>query len=63
MKGFTPPRITVVNPTGQIIARIKTGSHKISNVCFGGPGNDELFITAGEKIYILNMMVKGSLRN
>jgi gluconolactonase len=37
--------IVVFDPTGVEVDRIPTGGVKTTNVCFGGPAHDELFVT------------------
>lgn len=51
--------VTIVNPQGQIIKQIPIDAKWTANVTFGGKHRDKLFITASEKIYLLDMNVKG----
>jgi len=37
--------VVIFNPSGGEVDRIKTGGVKTTNVCFGGPAHDDLFVT------------------
>lgn len=52
--------VTVFNHEGQQIAHIPVPEKWTSNVTFGGKNFKQLFITASEAIYILEMNVKGA---
>jgi len=56
---LTGKGVTVFNPSGEKIAYIPVGTKSTSNLCFGGKGKKELFITAVESVYVLPMRVKG----
>jgi gluconolactonase len=51
--------VTVFNSQGQPIAHIPIPEKWTANVAFGGKHRNQLFITASEAIYILDMKVKG----
>jgi len=59
---LTGKGIDVYNPKGEKIAHIPVPSNWTANVCFGGPDNDLLFITATDKVFTLKMAVKGATR-
>ncbi len=40
-------QVQVLSPAGKLIARYDGGNVTTSNVAFGGPGNDQLFVTGG----------------
>ena len=52
--------MTVFNPHGQQIAHIPIAEKWTANVTFGGKDGNQLFITASEAIYIVDMKVKGA---
>jgi gluconolactonase len=51
--------VTVFNPQGQQIAHIPVPEKWTANVTFGGKNKNQLFITASEAIYVLEMNVRG----
>ncbi len=51
--------ITVFDPAGKQIEHINIPAKWTANLCFGGKNRDQLFITASESIYLLQMKVKG----
>jgi gluconolactonase len=51
--------VTVFNPQGKQIAHIAIPEKWTANVTFGGKRGNQLFITASEAIYVLEMKVKG----
>ncbi|HVF81858.1 MAG TPA: SMP-30/gluconolactonase/LRE family protein [Flavisolibacter sp.] len=51
--------VTVFNPEGKQVAHIAIPEKWTANVTFGGKARNQLFITASEAIYILEMKVKG----
>lgn len=57
---LTGKGISVYNPQGERIKHISIPSEWTSNVCFFGKERNLLFITAGESIYFLPMLVKGA---
>ncbi|MDB5208922.1 MAG: Gluconolactonase [Flavisolibacter sp.] len=52
--------VTVFNPQGKQVAHIAIPEKWTANVTFGGKARDQLFITASEAIYVLEMKVKGA---
>ncbi len=57
---LTGDGVTVYNPQGQKIQHIAVPAGWTANVCFGGKERNQLFITASEGVYILDMQVKGA---
>ena len=53
--------VLVINPKGEQIAQIKVPEPP-ANVCFGGPGNKTLFITAVTSLYSVDTNVEGVKR-
>ncbi len=51
--------VTVFNPEGKQIEHIDIPANWTGNICFGGKNRNQLFITASEGIYLLQMKVKG----
>ncbi|MCW3108737.1 MAG: SMP-30/Gluconolaconase/LRE-like region-containing protein [Segetibacter sp.] len=51
--------VTVYNKEGQKIEHIEIPEKWTANVCFGGKNRDELFITASQAVYTIQMKVKG----
>lgn len=56
---LTGKGVTVYNPEGKLIEHIDVPAAWTGNVTFGGSKKNILFITASEKIYTLEMKVKG----
>ena len=56
---ITGDGVTIYNPAGQKIEHIAVPAKWTSNVCFGGAEKKELFITASEAVYVIQMQVKG----
>ncbi|SEL15778.1 SMP-30/gluconolactonase/LRE family protein [Parapedobacter koreensis] len=56
---LTGKGVDVYNPNGEKIEHIDVPANWTANVCFGGHNRDVLFITASDKVFILNMQVKG----
>ena len=52
--------VSVYNAEGKKIGQIAVPSRWTANVCFGGKGNNILFITASESVFTLQMLVKGA---
>jgi gluconolactonase len=54
-------QVQVLDPEGRLIRRLPAGNLTTSNVAFGGPRLDQLFITGGEPgaLYRLDLGVKG----
>jgi gluconolactonase len=59
---FTLPGagVTVFNPQGKQVAHIAIPEKWTANVTFGGKRRNQLFITASEAIYVVEMKVKGA---
>lgn len=57
---LTGKGIHVYSPTGEKIEQIDVPANWTANVCFGGPNRDLLFITASDKVFTLQMAVKGA---
>ncbi|WEK04756.1 MAG: SMP-30/gluconolactonase/LRE family protein [Candidatus Devosia phytovorans] len=53
--------VNVYNASGALLGRIKTGA-KTSNVTFGGPNRDQLFITSSQYLLSINVRAKGLQR-
>lgn len=51
--------VTVYNAGGEKIAHIDVPAKWTANLCFGGKGRTDLFITASESVFIFPMRVKG----
>lgn len=51
--------ISVYDPSGSLIARIRVPEPWTGNLCFGGKNRDLLVITASKGLYVLPMQVKG----
>lgn len=56
---LTGKGVTIVDPDGNIIENIPIDAKWTANVTFGGRKKNQLFITASEKVYKLDMKVKG----
>ncbi len=56
---LTGQGVTVYNPEGKKIAHIPVPAKWTANVCFYGKKRNQLFITASEAVYTLQMNVKG----
>jgi gluconolactonase len=52
-------KIVVLNSTGKTIGTIKIDNESVQNLCFGGPGNTTLYITARTAVYSLKVKVRG----
>jgi gluconolactonase len=51
--------VWIVSPTGQQLDMINVPIYNCSNICFGGPENKTLYITCQDKVYSLDMVVRG----
>ena len=51
--------VTVWNPAGQLIGRIRL-PEPCANLCFAGPKRDHLFMTATQSIYMLRVNIQGA---
>jgi gluconolactonase len=56
---LTGDGVTVYNAEGKKIEHIAVPAGWTANVCFGGKEKNQLFITASEAVYTLDMQVKG----
>jgi gluconolactonase len=56
---MTGRSVAVFDPSGKQIDFINLGGTQTSNVCFGGPEHDTLFITGGSSLFSIKMNVKG----
>ncbi|XOV91297.1 MAG: SMP-30/gluconolactonase/LRE family protein [Bacteroidota bacterium] len=56
---ITGKGVTVLNKKGKQIEHIDVDENWTANVCFGGPDQSVLFITASKSVFTLNMKVKG----
>jgi gluconolactonase len=56
---LTGKGVTVFNPKGEQIAYIPLPERWTANVVFGGTERKTLFITASDKVYTLDMKVRG----
>jgi gluconolactonase len=54
--------LQICDQAGRVIAIVpKPQRVWLSNVCFGGPNFDELFVTCGDSVYKRKTMAKGVL--
>ena len=51
--------VTVWNPAGKLIGRIRT-PEVVANICFGGPKRNRLFIAASQSLYALYTATQGA---
>lgn len=56
---LTGDGVTVFNAEGKKIKHIPVPATWTANVCFGGRDKNELFITASESLFVMDMKVKG----
>lgn len=54
-----PPGVYVISPAGKLLGRIPVGEDLITNVAFGGPDRQTLYITAGKTLYQVRVNVPG----
>ena len=52
--------LQVCDQAGRVNAIIPTPNGKSSNLCFGGPNFDTLYVTAGDKVYSRKVKVRGA---
>jgi gluconolactonase len=52
--------VTVYDPSGERLGAIAVPESWTSNVCFGGPDRDWLYITASASVYRIKMMTRAS---
>jgi gluconolactonase len=57
---LTGAGVTVFSPQGKQVAHIAIPEKWTANVTFGGKRHNQLFITASEAIYVVEMKVKGA---
>ncbi|HEX3150742.1 MAG TPA: SMP-30/gluconolactonase/LRE family protein [Gemmataceae bacterium] len=50
-------RITALSPEGKVLAYLPVPAKVVSNICFGGPDNDEIFCTTGEPAGVFHAKV------
>jgi len=55
------PGVNVYNPAGALLGRIRTGG-AVSNVAFGGPRRNRLFITCTDKVFSVFVSAIGAQR-
>jgi gluconolactonase len=46
-----PPGVYVLSPQGEMLTRLPIGEDVITNLAFGGPNGQTIFITAGKTLY------------
>ena len=51
--------VTVWNPAGKLIGRIRL-PEGCANLCFAGPKRDHLFMAATQSIYLLRVNIQGA---
>ena len=51
--------VQVCDQAGRVLVVVPTPNGKCSNLAFGGPGRDTLFVTAGDKVYRRKLKTKG----
>ncbi|MDD5327747.1 MAG: SMP-30/gluconolactonase/LRE family protein [Phycisphaerae bacterium] len=51
--------VWIVSPAGVELEMINVPTYNCSNACFGGPENKTLYITCQDKVYTLDMVVRG----
>ncbi len=50
-------RITVLSPEGKVLAYLPVPAKAVSNICFGGADNDEIFCTTGDPAGVFHAKV------
>jgi Gluconolactonase len=55
------PGVNVYDPAGELLGRIKTGA-KTSNLCFGGPRRNRLYITCSQYLMAISVAATGLQR-
>jgi gluconolactonase len=50
-------RITIVNPQGHVLGHLPIPAGQVSNLTFGGPRHDELFVTTGDPAAVFHARV------
>jgi len=51
--------VITINPAGKVIGRIRL-PEVCSNVCFGGPKRNMLYMTGSQSIYVLQVQTQGA---
>lgn len=54
-----PPGVYVIHPGGKLLGRIPVGEDLITNLAFGGPDRQTLYVTAGKTLYQVRVSVPG----
>lgn len=54
-----PPGIYVISPAGKLLGRISIPENLITNLAFGGPDRQTLYVTAGKTVYRVRVNVAG----
>ena len=57
--------VFVYRPSGELVARIPTPGEKPTNVCFGGPHHEQLYVTVDDPgtLVVLDLAVRGDVLN
>jgi gluconolactonase len=50
-------RITVISPRGEVLGHVAIPAKMVSNITFGGPRNDEIFVTTGDPAGVFHARV------
>ena len=54
-----PTRVYVISPEGKLLGRIPIGADVITNLAFGGPDKQTLYVTAGKTLFKVATAVPG----
>jgi gluconolactonase len=54
-----PPGVYVITPQGELLGRIPIPEDLCTNLAFGGPGRNSLYVTAGKTVYKVPVAVSG----
>lgn len=54
-----PPGVYVISPAGKLLGRISIPENLITNLAFGGPDRQTLYVTAGKTVYRVRVNVAG----
>ena len=60
---LTGDGVRVFNPSGDLIEWIPIPERWTANICFGGSGNDTLYITASGRVYGIDSRWQGSVND
>ena len=55
----SPPGVYVISPDGKLLGRIPIPEDVITNLAFGGPRRNILYVTAGKSIFTIPLSVSG----